>query len=97
MVLLILISGRCQHFNGDELESCWTSTESEPTHLEDYTYGTTASGNPCYLDEANGYEFRSRQTSDGYAGYGYVTTTTFSGVPIGLMGDTFGEICGFTP
>ena len=69
----------------------------EPSHLQDYTFGATASGNDCYLDQANGYEFTEGQTSDGYVGYGYVTTTTFSGVPIGLMGDTFGDTCGFTP
>ena len=51
------------------------------------------------MDEANGYTFDGTETSDGYAGYGYVTTTEFSGVPIGFMGTsgTFGDICGFTP
>jgi len=91
------VYGRCQHTNGDELESCWTATVSDPSHLSDYTYGSTASGNTCYLDEANGYDFTEGQTSDGYVGYGYVSTTEFSGVPIGFMGDTFGDICGFTP
>merc|ERR1711963_155456 len=91
------VYGRCQHTNGDELESCWTSTSSDPSHLSDYTYGSTASGNPCYLDEANGYKFTDGQTSDGYVGYAYVTTTEFSGVPIGFMGSEFGDICGFTP
>ena len=91
------LSGRCQHTNGDELESCWTSTASDPSNLDDYTYGNTASGTPCYLDEANGYEFTDGQTSDGYIGYAYVTTTEFSGVPIGFMGSEFGDICGFTP
>jgi hypothetical protein len=72
---------------------------SDPSHLEDYSYGSTASGSPCNLDEANGYDFTEGQTSDGYVGYGYVSTTEFSGVPIGFMGEksTFGEICGFTP
>ena len=91
------ILGRCQHTNGDELESCWTTTSSDPGHLSDYTYGSTESGNPCYLDEANGYEFTDGQTSDGYVGYAYVSTTGFSGVPIGFMGTEFGDICGFTP
>ena len=79
------------------MESCWTSTDANPDNLEDYTYGSTASGNPCYLDEANGYDFTDGQTSDGYTGYGYVTTTEFSGVPIGLQGSVYGDICGFTP
>ena len=70
---------------------------SEPTHLANYTFGSTASGTECHLDRANGYEFSEGQASDGYVGYGYITTTGFSGVPIGLMGDTFGDICGFTP
>jgi len=91
------VYGRCQHTNGDELESCWTTTSSDPGHLSDYTYGSTESGNPCYLDEANGYEFTDGQTSDGYVGYAYVSTTGFSGVPIGFMGSEFGDICGFTP
>jgi len=91
------VYGRCQHTNGDELESCWTSTSSDPTSLSDYTYGSTESGNTCYLDEANGYDFTEGQTSDGYVGYAYVTTTGFSGVPIGFMGTEFGDICGFTP
>jgi len=91
------ILGRCQHTDGTELESCWTATVSDPSHLEDYAYGSTESGSTCQLDEANGYEFSAGQTSDGYVGYGYVTTTGFSGVPIGFMGDTFGDICGFTP
>jgi len=91
------IYGRCQTSDGVELESCWTSTEDVPDHLEDYTYGKTASGNPCLLDEANGYTFTGEETSDGYAGYGYVTTIGFSGVPIGLMGTTMSDYCGFTP
>jgi len=91
------IYGKCRHTDGTELESCWTSTEEVPDHLEDYVYGSTASGAACYLDEANGYEFTAGQTSDGYVGYGYVTTEGFSGVPIGLMGDTHAEYCGFTP
>ena len=94
---LQIISGKCRHTDGTELESCWTSTEEVPDHLEDYVYGSTASGAACYLDEANGYEFTAGQTSDGYVGYGYVTTEGFSGVPIGLMGDTHAEYCGFTP
>ena len=92
-----LYLGRCQHHEGDEFESCWTAAVDEPSHLEDYTYGSTASGNTCYLDEANGYTFTEGQTSDGYNGYAYVTTTEFAGVPIGFMGTEFGEICGFTP
>ena len=95
--LSIVFLGKCRHTDGTELESCWTTTEEEPDHLEDYTYGLTASGATCYLDEANGYEFSAGQTSDGYVGYGYVTTEGFSGVPIGLMGDTHAEYCGFTP
>jgi len=91
------VYGRCQDTSGDELESCWTTTSSDPTSLSDYTYGSTASGNTCYLDEANGYDFTDGQTSDGYVGYAYVTTTDFSGVPIGFMGSEFGDICGFTP
>ena len=95
--LLNLILGRC-NYRGVELESCWTSTVDNPTHLANYTFGdTTASGADCQLDEANGFTFNRRMTSDGYAGYGYVTGTAFSGVPIGLMGDTWGEACGFTP
>lgn len=90
------ILGMCQHTNGDELESCWVAVEGIG-HLSDYVYGSTASGNTCYLDEANGYDFTEGQTSDGYVGYGYVTTTQFSGVPIGFMGTEFGDICGFTP
>jgi len=90
------VYGMCQHTNGDELESCWMA-ETGIGHLSDYVYGDTASGNTCYLDEANGYEFTDGQTSDGYVGYGYVTTTEFSGVPIGFMGSEFGDICGFTP
>ena len=85
MKSLQIISGKCRHTDGTELESCWTSTEDEPDHLEDYVYGSTASGAACYLDEANGYEFTAGQTSDGYVGYGYVTTEGFSGVPIGLI------------
>ena len=81
------------------MESCWTTTATEPSHLSDYSYGVTASGSACLLDEANGYDFSEGQTSDGYVGYGYVTTTEFSGVPIGFMGnsDDWGTICGFTP
>merc|ERR1712020_682810 len=75
------VYGRCQHTNGDELESCWTANTDEPG----------------YLEEANGYEFTEGQTSDGYIGYAYVTTTGFSGVPIGFVGTEFGAICGFTP
>jgi len=90
------VYGMCQHTNGDELESCWVAVEGIG-HLSDYVYGSTASGNTCYLDEANGYDFTEGQTSDGYVGYGYVTTTQFSGVPIGFMGTEFGDICGFTP
>lgn len=88
------VYGRCQHTNGAELESCWVANTDDPGHLEDYSY---VDGDSCYLDEANGYEFTTGQTSDGYTGYGYVTTTGFSGVPIGFMGTEFGEICGFTP
>jgi len=92
------IYGRCRHTDGTELLSCWTSTEEVPDHLEDYTYGSLdTSGNTCHLDQANGYEFTAGQTSDGYVGYGYVTTVGFSGVPIGLMGDTHANYCGFTP
>ena len=90
-------TGRCTDTSGDELESCWTANVDDPNELADYSYGSTASGNPCYLDEANGYEFTEGQTSDGYTGYAYVTTTEFSGVPIGFMGTVFGDICGFTP
>ena len=94
----MLILGRCRHTDGTELLSCWTSTEEVPDHLEDYTYGSLdTSGNTCHLDQANGYEFTAGQTSDGYVGYGYVTTVGFSGVPIGLMGDTHADYCGFTP
>ena len=90
----------CEHTNGDVLESCWLDNTGNDTadSLYDYSFGdTTASGYDCNLDEANGYTFTSDQTSDGYAGYAYVTTTEFSGVPIGLMGTETGEICGFTP
>ena len=84
--------------DGVELESCWISDEDDPSNLDDYYFSdTTASGGDCLLDEANGYTFDGTETSDGYAGYGYVTTTEFSGVPIGFMGTEFGEICGFTP
>ena len=78
------------------MQSCWTTTSSDPSSFADYSY---VSGSTCHLDEANGYEFSAGQTSDGYVGYGYVTTTDFSGVPIGFRGlkDTFGDICGFTP
>jgi len=91
------VYGRCA-VDGVELESCWISDEDDPSNLDDYYYSdTTASGGDCLLDEANGYTFDGTETSDGYAGYGYVTTTEFSGVPIGFMGTEFGEICGFTP
>jgi hypothetical protein len=87
------VYGRCQHTDGTELESCWTNTTTTPNDLSDYSYDST----DCNLDEANGYTFAegNTQTSDSYAGYAYVTTTEFSGVPIGFMGDTFGSICGF--
>lgn len=91
------IYGRCKDTSGTELQSCWTNNTYPASSLEDYSYGSTADGSTCYLDEANGYTFTSGQTSDGYTGYGYVTTTAFSAVPIALMGSEFGEICGFTP
>merc|ERR1712055_328236 len=93
------VYGRCQHTNGDELESCWIANVDSPNDLGDYTYSdTTASEGTCYLDEANGYEFtETGQNSDDDVGYAYITTTEFSGVPIGFVGDTFGDICGFTP
>ena len=100
MSFKLLFVGRCQDTSGDELESCWTAIDGvdDPSTLSDYEYGSTASGGTCYLDEANGYTFTADQTSDGYAGYAYVTTTEFSGVPIGLMGtDLEAKICGFTP
>ena len=86
--------GRCQHTDGSELESCWTAIVDDPDSLEDYAY---ENGDSCNLDEASGYTFTADQTSDGYEGYAYVTTTGFSGVPIGFMGTVFGDICGFTP
>ena len=84
------------------MESCWTDTNDDCTgHLDCYSYGNTASGNECNLDEGKGYTFEdgNTQTSDGYAGYAYVTTTEFSGVPIGFVGmeSDWGDICGFTP
>lgn len=91
------IYGLCEAPDGTELQSCWTSDSDNPTNLANYTYGSTSSGDTCYLDEANGYTFTGEETSDGYDGYGYVTTADFSGVPIGLMGTEFGTYCGFTP
>jgi len=91
------VYGRCA-IDGVELESCWLANTDDPGHLDDYTFSdTTASGGACMLDQANGYTFEAGQTSDGYVGYAYVTTTEFSGVPIGFMGTEFGDICGFTP
>ena len=92
-----IFQGRCA-VDGVELESCWIADDDDADNLDDYSFSdTTASGGDCLLDEANGYTFDGTETSDGYAGYGYVTTTEFSGVPIGFMGTEFGEICGFTP
>ena len=64
----------------------------------EYDYAGYADGS-CNLDEANAFEFTDGSlTSDSYIGYAYVTTTEFSGVPIGFMGQSdWGEICGFTP
>jgi hypothetical protein len=88
------VYGRCQHTDGTELESCWSEDDDSCSHLDCYSYNND---DDCNLDEANGYTFTADQTSDGYAGYAYVTTTEFSGVPIGFVGTEFGDICGFTP
>ena len=78
------------------MQSCWTADKSDPNHGRDYYYENPAT---CHLDEVNGYDFIEGQTSDGYVGYGYVTTTEFSGVPIGFRGEKseWGVACGFTP
>ena len=90
-----------------QLTSCWKPNEGveNPSTLADYYYDgpitpQNPQGNPdCYLDRANGIWFGpgkevTAQASDGYVGYGYVTTTNFPGVPMGLVGDDYGYICG---